>query len=150
VIRKLRLKQLSANPTQFIYENPAAKPMASFTDTPLTVVPVKYYTNRIRLLPNGRTGVILLRIAPIRGYSIMKSDGTAATVTLTENGVLIPVTTKERTVDVIYRSKSLNVGILLLKSAFVLFISVFIVVQFFMRYGKRKCQKGERKSQNLF
>jgi hypothetical protein len=117
-----------SHPFQFIYENLSALPIASFDEASAAPIPIEYHTNRIRLLLKGQTGNILLRIAPIEGYHLVHQDGTIESVTRTEDGILLSVKTPEASVDVVYESMALNMGIRWMMIGSILFASASLLI----------------------
>ena len=110
--RQTGLHKIASGSTTVVYENPNAYPIAAFERTPMIPVPIEYKVNRIRLKTDGRTGNLLLRIAPISGYSMVLPDGIFQRVQQTSSGFVVPIRNAQPFTDVIYRSKMFEWGLL--------------------------------------
>ena len=112
ILRETSLTLMEAGSAMPVYENPGAFPVASFESAPHDPIPIEYFTNRVRLHTRGKTGAVRLRLAPIAGYSSADSGGVMRPVTLTQSGLLLQVSSPRDSIDVVYRSRAFETGII--------------------------------------
>jgi hypothetical protein len=110
--KQLDLRRVFPESPVIVYENPHAFPIAAFTSTPRDAIDIEYRANRMRLSTQDKTGSVLIRVAPIEGYQLQTLSGKRFPATRTASGIVITVDQAQPYVDVVYRSASLQNGMM--------------------------------------
>ena len=111
IVKHTSLQKIASGSSIIAYENPNAYPIAAFEKTPKIPIPLEYKVNRIRLKTDNQTGNVLLRMAPIAGYSLVLPNGTLQPAQQTDTGVVVSIEDSQIFTDVIYRSKTFEWGL---------------------------------------